>query len=483
MEHKSGRSREQIILFPEAIEDYITEENPVRFIDTFVDRLDTIKLGFEHAVLKETGRPPYDPKDLLKLHLYGLLNRIRSSRLLERETKRNLEVIWLLKHISADHKTISDFRKNNGKAIKKTFKEFYLICKELDLYGGELAAVDSSKFKASNARDKVVDKETIEKRIEKIEQSIDMYLEELDNNDKTEPEDKAITKEELDQKIEILKKKKIQLEEAEKELLKTTEKYISLTDKDCRLIKDKDGIEPSFRMQTAVDEKHSMIIDFEMTEKSADNNHLLEMSKKAKKALGVEELTVVADAGYFDSIEIKECEDNKITTYVPIPKQKVSSKTKVPAEEYYFDKFTYDEHEDLYYCPEGEKLIYKNTYRDNDRKKTIHIYSTDKCNKCINKNKCTLSPRGREIHRWEHAAVIDRLRERLQQTPELIKRRKAIIEHIFGTLKKIWNYYGLQLRGLKNVSTEAALMCLAYNIRRAISIVGTKKLIMSLQKT
>jgi len=197
--------------------------------------------------------------------------------------------------------------------------------------------------------------------------------------------------------------------------------------------------------------------------------------------LEVEELTAVADAGYYDSIELKECEDNNITTYVPIPKQKVSKKTNVPEEEYQYDKFLYDGQTDRYSCPEGEELIYKRTDKKNG--KNIRIYSTDKCNGCRNKNKCTLSPRGRQIHRWEYASVIDRMRERLKQNPEIINRRKAIIEHIFGTVKKIWNYYGLQHRGLDNASTEAAFICLTYNIRRAISIVGTKQLIASLQKS
>jgi transposase len=479
MEHISGKPRDQLILFPEAIEDYITEDNSVRFIDVFVDGLDTISLGFEHAILKETGRPPFNPKDLLKLYLYGYLNRIRSSRLLEREAKRNLEVMWLLNHLVADHKSISDFRRHNNKAIRGVFKEFYLICKQLGLYGGELVAIDSSKFKASNARDKILDKEKLEKRIIKIEESIEMYLKELDENDKTETNDKAITKEELDKKIDLLKKKKIQLEKAEEDLLKSTEEYISLTDSNCRLIKDKNGIEPSYRMQTAADAKYSMILDNLMTEDAADNNHLSEMAIKSKEALEVEELTVATDAGYFDGTEIKECEDNKITVYVPIPKPKISSKTNIPEEQYQYDKFVYNELADTYSCPEGEKLIYKRTDKKNG--KDIRIYGTDKCGSCINKNKCTLSPRGRQIHRWEHAEVIDRLKKRLDEKPEIIKRRKAIIEHIFGTIKKIWNYYGLQLRGLKNVSTEADLMCLTYNIRRALTIVGTKNLIMALQ--
>lgn len=480
MEHISGIPREQITLFPETIEDYITEDNPVRFIDVFVDRLDLNELGFEHAILKETGRPPFAPKDLLKLQLYGYLNRIRSSRLLEKETKRNLEVMWLLKHITADHKTISDFRRENKKAIKGVFKEFFIICKKLGLYGLELTAIDSSKFKALNARDKVLDQKQLEKKIKKLEESIDNYLQELEDNDSRETNEKQMTKEELNEKIETLKKKKMQLQKAEDELLKSSESHISLTDKDCRLIKDKNGIEPAYRMQTAVDSKNMMIIEYQMTPDAADNNHLSEMAIKAKEALAVEELTAVSDAGYYDSIEVKECEDNDITIYVPIPKQKVSKKTNVPEEEYTYDKFIYDKQTYTYCCPEGEKLTYKRTDKKNE--KNIRIYSTNKCNSCRNKNKCTLSPRGRQIHRWEYAEVIDKLKERLGQKPEIVNRRQAIIEHIFGTMKKIWNYYGLQHRGLENASTEAALMCLTYNIRRAISILGTKQLIASLQK-
>ena len=437
MEHVIGIPREQITLFPEAIEDYISEDNSVRFLDVFVDKLDTKELGFTHSELKDTGRPPYEPRDILKLHLYGYLNRIRSSRMLERESKRNLEVMWLIKHITFDHKTISEFRRNNKKAIKGVFKEFFLICKQLGLYGAELAAIDSSKFKAVNARDRILDKEQIEKKIQKIEASIEEYINESEVNDAVESNDKILTKEELEVKIDYLKKRKEELKQAKKEIEESQDKYISLTDRDCRLIKDKNGIEPSYRMQTSVDSKNKMIIDFKMTSDPVDNNHLLEMTLKAKEALEVEEITVVADGGYFDSKELKGCQENNIITYVPIPKQKVSSKTNVPEEEYHYDKFSYDKNTGTYTCPEGEKLIYKRTVEKHEKK--YLIYSTDKCKSCKNKNKCSLSPRGREIHRWEDAVVIDKLKERLDNDPAIIKKRKAILVSLWLNRTCIWN--------------------------------------------
>lgn len=480
MEHIRGKQREQITLFPESIEDYITSENTVRFIEAFGEKLDVIKLGFQHAKVDKTGRPPYNPRDLLKLYLYGYLNRVRTSRLLERETRRNLEVMWLLKRLSPDHKTISDFRRENTGALRDVFKQFTIICKELELFGNELVAIDSTKFKASNARDRVMNKVQLERSIRRIDESITEYIQQLDEGDKADNTTPEMTKAELQGKIELLKSKKIHLEGAKTELEESGDKYISLTDADCRLIKDRHGIEPAYRMQASVDSKHSLIVDYEITNDASDNNHLATMALAAKSMLGVESLSICSDAGYYDTIDLKSCEDNNILSYVPIPAQKVPKKTNVPTTDYYHDKFKYDHSSNTYECPQGQSLSYYTTTQKSDGRK-IFIYRTTACKSCAARRLCTTSPRGRYVYRWEHEIVLERLKKRMADEPELIKQRKAIIEHVFGTIKSIWDYGVFLLRGIKNVLSEAALMNTAYNIKRAMTILGTQKLIEHLQ--
>lgn len=495
MNYNEGKNRTQTILFPELIDDYITSENPVRFTDAFVEQLDMSDMGFSHAELKDTGRPPYNPKDLLKLYLYGYLNRIRSSRLLERETERNLELFWLLKRLSPDHKTISDFRRNNSKAIRKVYKEFIQLCRKLELFGAELIAVDSTKFRASNARDRIKDSEQLGKSIERIEDSISEYMSQLDENDVKDNivnvngdsltcECTPMGKEELEKKISFLKKRKDKLEEAKKQIEENGEKYISLTDPDCRLVKNQGKIEPGYSIHNAVDSKHSLIVDYEVTQDAADNNHLSTMAISAKEALGVEVIKVCSDAGYYDSVDLKKCEDEGITTYVPIPEQKVSpkdpleKKTNVPQPDYFQNKFVYEAETDSYCCPEGNLLNYYITTTKDDRK--ILIYRTASCKECSVSKLCTTSPRGRYIHRWEDQAVLERLKHRLQTESHIIKKRKAIVEHPFGTMKKVWGYSTFLLRGIEKVSSEVSLMTLSYNIKRAITIVGVIGLIKAL---
>ena len=478
MEHIVGTARGQIILFPETIDDYVTEENPVRFIDAFVDKLDMIKLNFKHAVVASTGTPPYNPKDLLKLYIYGMLNRIRASRMLERETKRNVEVMWLIRKLSPDHKTISDFRKDNPEALKETFKEFVLLCMEMGLFGKELVAIDSSKFKASNARDRVLDKEGVEKSLKKIEESIGKYLEELDRNDaRDNGKEDAVSKEELQKKIEILKSRKTEMETAKENLDASDEKYVSLTDEESRLIKDKNGIEVGYRVQTVADEKNAMVSDYEVTNDASDHHHLSSMASSAKETLGVGELTVCADAGYYDDKDIKKCDDDDVTVYVPIPDTKLAGTKEVPTREYYVDKFSYDKEKNAYTCPEANTLSYYRTV-DKGNGKMMHIYRTlDKCEGCKVRNLCTTSERGRQVARWEHEDVIDKLKERLNANPDIMRQRKKTIEHIFGTIKRAWGCAQLLSRGIKKISGEVALMFLAYNMTRAISILGTKSLV------
>lgn len=482
MEHIRGESREQITLFPEAIEDYIGEDNPVRFLDAFVDKLDMQSLGFKHATTSVTGAPPYNPKDLLKLYIYGYLNRIRTSRMLEREAGRNVEVMWLVRRLSPDHKTISDFRKDNAEALEGVFKEFVRLCKELELFGAQLVAVDSSKFKASNSRSRVKDKKGIEQSVKRIEESIIEYLKELDENDQVEEgTDEKPSKEELRKKIESLKHRKLELDKAKEALDKSGDKYISLTDPECRLIKDGHGIDPSYKMQTSVDAKYMLISDYEVTQDASDHNHLSIMASAARRTLEVEELAVCADTGYYDIADIKACDDGVVITYVPSPELRIPNRTGVPTVEYYPDKFTYDEESDSHRCPEGRALLYECTYKRKRDGRVMRMYRGIDCSECSVRGSCTTSPKGRQLSRWEHQDVIDRLKERLQTKPDIIRRRKAIIEHVYGTIKDTWGYRQLLLRGVKKVTGEIALMNLAYNIKRALAVLGINDLITYLQ--
>lgn len=483
MDHISGTQREQITLFPEAVEDYIADDNPVSFLDAYVDQLDISTLGFQYAIVKETGRPPYNPKDILKLYLYGYLNRIRSSRLLERETKRNLEVFWLLKRLSPDHKTISNFRKENAQALRETFKQFIILCKKLELFGNELVAIDSTKFKASNSGNRIKNKEQLDQRIARISESINQYLEQLDHTDSVDSQtDVPLTKEQLLQKIASLTQNKQHLEQAEEELTQSNQKHISLTDPDCRLLKHGRHIEPAYSLQTAVDAKHSLIVDYILTNDAADYNYLSPLAASAQNILEANNLTVVADTGYYDTVELKACEDLSITTFVPLPKAPTSKEQKAPTPDYTRDKFVYDSSTDTYQCPQGSSLFNSGITLEKRGNRVVHVCRTDDCKCCQANTECSASPRGRYINRWEHEAVVGRLKERLNRQPEIIVKRKEIIEHIFGTIKRVWGYGALLLRRMKNVASEVALMTLTYNIRRVLNIMSTKDLILHLQK-
>lgn len=482
MNHITGTPREQLTVFPDAIEDYISAENPVHFLDAFVDILDMTALGFQHAAVNETGRPPYHPKDMLKLYLYGYLNRIRSSRLLERETTRNLEVLWLLKRLTPDHKTISRFRQLHADALRSVFKQFVRICQNASLFGAELVAIDSTKFTASNARDRVKTRKQIDQSLQRVNESITEYLTQLEESDQREStiETPPLTKESLQHKIIRLQHYASQLEDAREKLKSSDEKHISLTDPDCRLMKNERRIEPAYSVQTAVDAQHSLVVDYELTQDAADNNHLSVIAQQAKTMLNKEELTVCADAGYYDTVDLKTCEDHKITAYVPIPQQKVSKKTNTPTPEYYHDKFTYDPLTDTYDCPQGQTMHYHRTVKKPDGRR-MRIYHTGACQQCAVRSVCTTAKKGRSIYRWEEQAVLDRLKQRLAHAPQIASRRKAIIEHVFGTVKKIWGYGALLLRGINTVRSEIALMMLTYNIRRAVNIVGVSALIQYLR--
>jgi len=471
MEYIKGENRKERIFFPSSINDYISEDNPVQFIDIFVESLDLKELGFNHSELKKTGRPPYNPGDLLKLYIYGYLNRIRSSRRLEKESKRNIELMWLLSKLTPDFKTIANFRKDNKESLKRVCKEFIMLCKKLELFGGETIAIDGSKFKAVNSKKRNFSKEKLKKRIKEIEKRVEEYLKELDANDQEESEVKDLSAEELKIILEELKKRKDKYEELLQELEDSGENQVSLTDKDARAMLNNQKVEVCYNIQAAVDKKHKLIVEHEVTNEANDLNQLSDMSLKAKEVLGTEEIEVLADKGYHKGEELKKCEENGIKTYVPRPKSKESKKNK----EFSREKFKYDKEQDVYICPEGKELSYVGTRRV--KEKQMKVYKCFSCEDCKNKSKCINKSKNRIISRWEHEELLEKLDERVKANKSKVKERQGIIEHVFGTLKRNFNQGYFLMRGLTSVKAEISLSVLVYNITRVLNILGVEKLI------
>ncbi len=475
MTYIRGVDRKQVILFPEVIDDYIEEDNPVRFIDAFVESLDLKKLEFTHSDLKPTGRPPYNPWDMLKLYIYGYLNQVRSSRRLEKEAYKNVEVIWLLKKLKPDFKTIADFRKDNKSAIKQVCKQFTLLCKKLELFGGELVSIDGSKFKACNSKKRNFNEVKLSKRIREIEARINEYLSELENNDKKEANVSKVSAEELNTKIDMLKDRKGEYKNLLKKLDASGESQISLTDPDSRAMVNNQRIEVCYNVQVTVDDKHKLILDHEVTNEVKDNKQLGKMAKRAKEILDVDELKALADKGYYDSQEIKECVDNNIIPYIPKPNSTVSKKIDVPKPEFYKDKFTYDAKREVYLCPGGSELNYRNTAKHHG--KMMRIYKNKDCVGCEFMHKCTRNKRGRIIYRWEHEEILEDMHKRVQDNKEMVRKRQWLSEHPFGTMKRAFNQGYTLMKGMDKVGAELSLTVLTYNIKRVINIIGMDKLI------
>jgi len=475
MGYISGINRKQSILFPEVIDEYIEEDNPVQFIDAFVDGLDLKELGFSHAELEETGRPPYNPADLLKLYIYGYLNRIRSSRWLEKECKRNVELMWLLKKLAPDFKTIADFRKDNCDSIKKVCKEFTFLCKKLDLFGGELVAIDGSKFRAVNSKKRNFNEAKLKKKLKEIDEKIDRYFEELEENDNNESNVNSPDAEELKSKIEQLKERREKYQNYLRELKDSGETQISLTDQDSRAMVNNQRIEVCYNVQLTVDSKHKLILDHEVTNEVKDNNQLSKMSKRAKDILGVDELEVTADKGYYDAVEIKECVDDNIIPYIPKPDPGISKRINIPEPPFYKREFRYDKEMDVYICPAGFELSFRNIAEIHG--KLMRLYKTNRCADCPFKPKCTRNHRGRIIYRWEDEERLEEMKKRIGDNKDKVKERQCMVEHPFGTIKRSFNQRYMLMKGIKKVGAEMSLTILAYNVTRVINIIGLKELI------
>ena len=468
-----GEARTQATLFPERLDDYITEENAVRVIDVFIDNLDLPDLGFK-TIPAITGRPAYHPGTMLKLYVYGYLNRIQSSRRLEREAGRNVELMWLLGRLAPDFKTIADFRKNNTKGIRLVCRDFVLICRKLDLFNDAFIAIDGSKFKAVNSRGRNYTQKKLKNRFAQIDKSIDKYLKQIISADRFEAPVAKVKTERLENKIIKLKKEVERLNKIEAQLEASPDKQISLTDSDARAMRAHTAGMIGYNVQTAVDVKHHLIVAHEVTNEGTDRSQLMNMADQAKQATGHKKLSVVADRGYYNSTEIKACEDADIKTYLP----KTQTSNNQAKGFFGKDDFIYNLEKDEYLCPGGETAKYR--FSREEKGKVIRRYWTSACPTCPIKSQCTTG-KNRRISRWEHEAVLDGVEERTEHEPERMAARRNTVEHPFGTIKTWMGYTHFQMKTLERVSTEMSLHVLAYNLKRVINILGTGALIEAMQ--
>ena len=470
-----GIDRNQSSLFPAELEDYVAGDNPVRAVDAFVDGLDLGKLGFGRVNPLEKGRPCYHPATLLKIYIYGYLNRVPSSRRLERECQRNIELVWLTGQLAPDFKTIADFRKDNGKAIREVCRIFVALCRELDLLSVAGVAIDGSKFKAVNARDKNFTEAKMKRRLERIDESIARYMAQLETADRhgdAVPEAKVAR---LKDKIAKLKEEVTRLNAINAEMMKSEDKQISLTDPDARSMatSGKDTGIVGYNVQTAVDTKNHLIVAHEVTNVGTDRHQLSNMAEQARTEMGVETLDAVADRGYYTGEEIRACEEAGITVTLPKP---LTSGAKA-AGRFGKQDFVYVAADDVYICPARERLTYRFTGEEDG--KMMRRYWTSSCKTCALKTKCTTGPE-RRIARWEHEVVLETVQARLDQHPEKMTTRRSTVEHPFGTIKCWMGATHFLMRRLPKVATEMALNVLAYNMKRVMAIIGVAGLLEAL---
>ena len=465
-----GEDRSQATLLPEYLDDYIAEDNPVRAVDAFVEELDLKQLGFAGADPASTGRPAYHPAVLLKLYIYGYLNRIASSRRLEREAQRNVELMWLTGRLAPDFKTIADFRHDNGEGIRNVCRRFVQLCRDLKLFTQAIVAIDSSKFKAVNSRDRNFTPGKVDKRQEQIEESIQRYLTALETADRTQPAEVEAKTERLREKISTLREQMRRMDAIREELKQQPDEQISLTDPDARaMVSQAKGTGVvGYNVQAVVDAQHHLIVTHEVTNVGSDRAQLTKMGTAAKAAMGKDRLQAVADRGYFSGPEIKACTEAGITPLVPKP---MTSNAKAQGR---FSKadFIYIAKDDEYQCPAGQRAIYRMTTVEKGL--TLHRYWSSACPRCPLKARCTPGDY-RRVTRWEHEAILETMQRRLDRQPQAMTLRRRTIEHVFGTLKHWMGSTHFLMRGLKHVATEMSLHVLAYNLKRVFKLLGMAK--------
>ena len=473
-----GADRGQSTLFPECLEDWVGEDNPVRLIDVFVDNLDLADLGFSGVEPQATGRPSYHPAVLLKLYIYGYLNAVQSSRRLEREAGRNVEVMWLTRRLVPDHKTIADFRKDNGPAIRRVCARFVELCRRMGLLAHASVAIDGSKFKAVNNRDRNFTEGKMKRRMAQIEESVARYLHQLDSADRQERSKANVMRiHRLYEKIAKLQEEMRRLEAIEKQRLAEPDQQISFTDPDARSMATSgrgSGV-VGYNVQASVDTKHHLIVAHEVTTSGSDRSQLAPMSELTKKVLGVDKLDVVADRGYYASEQILECAEAGVSVTLPKP-QTSNNKLKglfVKAD------FRYIAAEDMYMCPAGEALLFVSHKRETNGL-SLRRYATPACSMCKLRKRCTTSSH-RSIARWEHEHVLEDVQRRLDENPQAMRIRRETVEHPFGTIKARMGATHFLMKRLKNVKTEMALAVLAYNLTRVMNIIGIKPLMQAIR--
>ena len=464
-----GQDRTQSTLLPELLDEYITEDNPVRVIDAFVDQLALATLGFEGVDPAQTGRPSYHPSVMLKIYIYGYLNRIQSSRRLETEANRNVELMWLVARLNPDFKTIANFRKENGKAIRKVCAQFIELCRQMNLFADSMVAIDGSKFKAVNSSDQNFTQAKIRRRMQETEQSIAQYLKDLEAADLRSPAQSTPHQVRLKERIALFTEQMQALQAIEAKVQASPDKQVSQSDPDARSMRHRGGGIVGYNVQAAVDTKHHLIVAHELTNVGHDRSALATMASQAKDALQVNELTVVADKGYYSGEQIKDCMDAGVTPI--IPKCKTSSNRASGL----FDKnvFIYNPHKNEYQCPAGQILIER--FKTVEDGKVLIAYWSSNCQTCTLKPQCTTGV-NRRVKRWEHEAVLDQMQTNLEQMSDAMKVRRCTIEHTFGTLKSWMGATHFLTKTKAHVSTEMSLHVLAYNLKRVINIMGSSHL-------
>ena len=470
-----GECRDQVTLLPECLDDFIGEDNPVRIVDAFVDELDLQALGFNRAAPASTGRPAYHPAVLLKLYIYGYLNRIQSSRRLEREAQRNVELMWLTGRLAPDFKTIADFHHHNGVGIRKVCSHFIGICRELKLFSQAIIAIDGSKFKAVNNGDNNFSNGKIEGRKRQIEQSIQRYLDALETADRTQPAEVEAKTKRLKEKIELLRLQMQKLEQVQEQIKQQPDGQISTVDPDSRVMISKGQGVVGYNVQAAVDTQNHLIVAHEVTNIGNDRAQLSKMAKAAKQEMAADNLQALADRGYFNGPEIKACEDAGIEAFVPKP---LTSNAKADGR---FDKsdFVYLSETDEYRCPAGESAIHRfNTVERSGL--NVRVYWSSACIGCPQKSECTTS-QYRRIRRWEHEDVLERMQERLNTKTDAMTVRRRTVEHVFGTLKHWMGSTHFLTKTLAHVGTEMSLHVLAYNFKRVMCILGAQNMMQALR--
>ena len=480
MQHITGIARNQMVFT--SLEDPISKDNPVRFIDAFVENIDLKTLGFELRTLKKEGRPSFDTKIFLKIYLYGYLNGLRSSRKLEKECLRNIELQWLLCGLLPNYHSISDFRKDNPSSLKKLFKVFVSFLKDADLIAGEIIAIDGTKSRAHNSKKANFNQKKIDRHLAYIEEKTQEYLDELAQNDASE---NSITITKIQEKIERLKTNKIKYELLETKLKESGEPQISTTDEDSRaLLVQGVVVEVSYNIQAAVDDKHNLVVATHTINRN-DRNALSAIAIEAKENLEVETFTALVDKGYHNGREITNCKEANITTIVANP-EVVNSNKNGTTQDYLVANFVYDSATDSYQCPQGETLKttgkwHKKSGRTEQSGYQFKKYRTPACKECPVKSLCTSRSGGRELDRSEYADAVEENNQRYRENGQLYRRRQEINEHIFGTIKRQWGYNHTNLTGLEKVNGEHSLIMLVYNIKRAMNILGVIDLIAKLR--